>query len=377
MPATTFVITKEDALELILRYTNIPDTRDDVYLTSGLYYYIELLNSSEQVIVRYAVNKNDSYIYFPINIPETEYYINITDSTGIIEKWVSKGVATPTINADSNGTIFKNTLAPYKNTASSVNIGMTQFDIKETGVQNITNMSGLFSGFSNLQSIYFSDSLESKVTNMNNMFNNCNKLVNVDFGNLSTSKVTDFSNMFASTMEHNLNLVTPIDFSSATKVNNMFTNVNVISAIGEEETLGKAYPNQQGYTDGDFTLPKVEKGFMGQIAQMFYPINKGVSKIIDSADYRLVTGSEIERLSVDKYIYPYWDCTSFVEVTSYDQALSLIKTRILGGGNPVSSSLENETSEYYVIKIGISSNGETIYKNYTIYKDNSYIILPD
>lgn len=362
----TPAVTQTVAENLVLRYAAIEGSSAKTYISSSLYFYVELLDSSSQVLTQYAVDKVTGIIYDIKDIPQEEYYVKI-DNT---EMWIPKGNS-----GDSNGALLKAKINNYKNIANMMTIGMAQYVVKGSGISNITNMSNLFSGFNNLTSIYINDSLNAQPTTMANMFSGCNSLQNVDFGNMDTSKVTDFSSTFAKTGDvTNLNFTTLIDFSKATNIKDIFKNNYIRTNIGKEKTLGKAYPNTQNYTNGDFTLPNIGVGLMSSIAKMFYPITKGVSKIIDNSDYRLVIGTEAERQSINEYIYPYWNCSSFVEVATYDQALSLIKDRLFSGESMDSSQLLEETNDYYYIEVGFKSGTAWTYYDYYVYKDNGYIV---
>lgn len=61
---------------------------------------------------------------------------------------------------------------------------------------DMTDVSCMFSGCSNLVSVDLSNLDTSNVTTMNRMFENCSSLVNLDLSGLNTSKVTDIGSMF-------------------------------------------------------------------------------------------------------------------------------------------------------------------------------------
>ncbi len=59
------------------------------------------------------------------------------------------------------------------------------------------NLSSLFGGMGELQSIDFTGLITSNITDMNDMFSRCYKLINVDVSNFDTSDVTDMNGMFS------------------------------------------------------------------------------------------------------------------------------------------------------------------------------------
>ncbi len=62
--------------------------------------------------------------------------------------------------------------------------------------ENVTDMSGMFNGSYQLQSLDLSNFNTSKVTDMSAMFSGCEVLESLDLSNFNTSKVTDMSYMF-------------------------------------------------------------------------------------------------------------------------------------------------------------------------------------
>jgi len=71
------------------------------------------------------------------------------------------------------------------------NIDLSSFDTK-----NITNMSNMFNGCSNLMKLDLSSFNTKNVTNMSFMFNGCSNLEKLDISSFDTKNVTNMSNMF-------------------------------------------------------------------------------------------------------------------------------------------------------------------------------------
>ena len=72
------------------------------------------------------------------------------------------------------------------------NINLSNFD-----TSNVINISGMFSNCESLRSLDLSNFNTSKVLNMNNMFCDCASLVSLDLSNFDTSKVTSMYGMFS------------------------------------------------------------------------------------------------------------------------------------------------------------------------------------
>ena len=90
---------------------------------------------------------------------------------------------------------------------------------------NVTNMSYMFNGCVNLNSISQLDT--SNVTNMNNMFYNCSGLTSIP--QLDTSKVTTMSNMLESCK--NLPTIPQLDTSNVTSMDSMFRYCSILTTI--------------------------------------------------------------------------------------------------------------------------------------------------
>ena len=95
--------------------------------------------------------------------------------------------------------IFENSIYNLSDTFDYTNSGNETFEIKLTGLKDITNMSNLFQGCSSLINISenFSDINVSRITNMSGLFFECSSLKYLpDISNWDTSNVTDMSCMF-------------------------------------------------------------------------------------------------------------------------------------------------------------------------------------
>lgn len=69
-------------------------------------------------------------------------------------------------------------------------------EVVKINTSNMTNMSSMFGGCSNLTSLDLSDFNTSQVTNMSSMFEGCNRLKSLDLSSFDTRNVTDVNYMF-------------------------------------------------------------------------------------------------------------------------------------------------------------------------------------
>lgn len=73
---------------------------------------------------------------------------------------------------------------------------ITALDVSNFDTSNVTNMSSMFSGCTNLTSLDLSNFDTSQVTSMTKMFYNCNSITVLDVGSFDTSQVTSMASMF-------------------------------------------------------------------------------------------------------------------------------------------------------------------------------------
>ena len=81
----------------------------------------------------------------------------------------------------------------FKNLINITEINLENFDMSE-----VTNMFSMFSGCSNLEKINFGNNLDtSSVSNMNYLFQDCKNLKSIDLSNFDTSNVVYIDNIFS------------------------------------------------------------------------------------------------------------------------------------------------------------------------------------
>ena len=113
------------------------------------------------------------------------------------------------------------------------NPALKSLDLSSFNTEKVTQMSGMFSGCTSLQSITFGASFNTaKVESMENMFTNCKALKSIDLSSFNTVNVTDMNNMF-----YNCNSLTSITFGSqfftamVTNMNGMFDNCYALISL--------------------------------------------------------------------------------------------------------------------------------------------------
>ena len=73
---------------------------------------------------------------------------------------------------------------------------ISDIEFKNFDTSNVTNMSCMFAGCSELKELNISDFDTSKVRDMSDMFYSCSELIELYLGNFNTSNVTNMRNMF-------------------------------------------------------------------------------------------------------------------------------------------------------------------------------------
>ena len=95
----------------------------------------------------------------------------------------------------------------------------------------MTDMSGMFSGCTQLTSIDLSHFDTSKVKDMGKMFSCCHNLTSLDPSVFNTSNVTDMSGMFSDCLSLSSIDVSGFHTSKVTKIEGMFMNCNELTSI--------------------------------------------------------------------------------------------------------------------------------------------------
>ena len=124
------------------------------------------------------------------------------------------------LNEDSSRMFYYNSIIfPADKMKDILDIDLSNFD-----TSNVTDMSTMFYGMSNLTSLNLSNFDTSRVTDMSSMFTFMYNLTTLNLSNFDTSKVTDMHDMFQGLKLTSLDL-SNFDTSNVTYMNTMFANM--------------------------------------------------------------------------------------------------------------------------------------------------------
>ena len=187
--------------------------------------------------------------------------------------------------------------------------------IENLNTEEVTNMSGMFSGCSGLTSLDLSLFNTDKVTNMSCMFNYCLGLTSLDLSLFNTAKVTDMSNMF-DTCESLTTIYVSDDFKIGDDTNgpDMFYNCTNLKGYASysENNIGKDMAN---YNTGYFTKSNLTP----------YVKWNGDTKVLTFKVANYTTGTNGEYKLNEGNNEPGWlglnfNCTKVVFTPSFKQA---------------------------------------------------------
>lgn len=249
---------------------------------TGLYYEVDLINSSGVTVSQYYVDKTTGLIYEIGEEPIKEYQIDYTiDRDEYPTKWLSKTATNDTngklladwiksiiseadnriyvdVKSTSNLTDLTNTFSGISENLYSLKLedtsnvvsfentfsGCSRLNIVQVDTKNATTLKNMFSGCSELVNISPKTFDTSKVKNMSGMFYGCNSLSSYP-SFTDTSKVTDMSKMF----NYNSSMVTSpaLDMTSVTNASEMFSgnssleNINIINVNNVQDASSMFY----------------------------------------------------------------------------------------------------------------------------------------
>ena len=124
------------------------------------------------------------------------------------------------LNEDSSRMFYYDSIIfPADKMKDILDIDLSNFD-----TSNVTDMSTMFYGMSNLTSLNLSNFDTSRVTDMSSMFTFMYNLTTLNLSNFDTSKVTDMHDMFQGLKLTSLDL-SNFDTSNVTDMNAMFANM--------------------------------------------------------------------------------------------------------------------------------------------------------
>ena len=136
--------------------------------------------------------------------------------------------------------------------------------ISYSDTENVTNMTYMFSGCTNLQTIPQLDT--SKVTDMEWMFNSCTNLQTIS--QLDTSNVTNMQAMFYNCTK--LQTIPQLNTGNVTNMKNLFNKCTNLQTIPQLNTSNVADMNSMFYDcDNLQTIPQLNTGNVTNMSYMF------------------------------------------------------------------------------------------------------------
>ena len=128
------------------------------------------------------------------------------------------------LNKKSNGMFFSK--SDEQKIKNILEIDLSNFDTSE-----VTNMSNMFYGMSNLTTLNVSHFNTSKVTDMSLMFHDVRNLTSLNLSNFDTSEVTNMSNMFYGMSNLTTLNLSNFDTSKVTSMGLMFYGMSNVTAL--------------------------------------------------------------------------------------------------------------------------------------------------
>lgn len=126
---------------------------------------------------------------------------------------------------------------------------LSQVEMSNWDVSNVTDLSGMFYGCTRLSKIDLSKWNTAKITNINCLFASCSHLSNIDISNWNTSKITDISGIFSDCKKLTEIDLSKWNISKVTDMRNMFyycSNLKFVD-ISKWNTSKVAYMNDMFY----------------------------------------------------------------------------------------------------------------------------------
>ena len=177
--------------------------------------------------------------------------------------------------------VFDESFSNYHGLTSTKNMfaelgGVTTITgLEYLNTENVTNMSYMFSGCSNLTNLDLSNLDTGNVTDMSSMFSNCSALTSLDLSNFNTEKVTNMTYMFfACYYLESLNL-SSFDTGEVTDLSTMFHSCNRLTGLdlsgfdtGKVTTMETMFYDCNALTN--LNLSNFDTGNVTDMSSMFY-----------------------------------------------------------------------------------------------------------
>ena len=145
-----------------------------------------------------------------------------------------------------------------------------EIDFSSLDTSQVTNMSHMFSGMSNLTTLNLSNFDTSKVTDMGSMFFGMSNLITIDLSNFDTSHVTDMYYMFYDMISLTTLDLSNFDTSKVTDMSHMFERVRnlTILDLSSFNTSQVTDMNSMFYNMNDLTTLNLSNFDTSQVTNM-------------------------------------------------------------------------------------------------------------
>ena len=210
---------------------------------------------------------------------------------------------------------------------------LTSLDVSKFRTQNVTDMYGMFAGCNSLTSLDVSKFNTQNVTCMLSMFTGCSSLTSLDAYNFNTEKVTDMRGMFWKCSSLTFLNVSKFDTRNVTSMGDMFCGCSSLTSLDVLNFDTQNVTKMSGMFYGCINLISLDvSNFDTQnVTDMKYMFVNCVNLATIYASDKFVTTacSEDEEM--------FWGCKKLVGVVPYDK-------------NKVGKEMANYTTGYFTYK---------------------------
>lgn len=190
---------------------------------------------------------------------------------------------------------------------------LNTIDLSQYDTTNVTDMSHMFSGCDNITTINLPNTFNtSNVSNMDSMFSGCTLLTNVNLTQLDTSNVTSMEGMFNDCRNLNSIDVSNFDTTDVTSMKNMFASCSNVTNLNISNFNMQSLTNISGMFNGCSNLSTINlpHSFGNSITDMS-KLFKGT--VVANLDLDLMNTS-----NVDNYDEMFKDCSELTTIRVSD-----------------------------------------------------------
>ena len=157
--------------------------------------------------------------------------INTNNTGTTIYKRIDNSDGNELITLENGENTFTDWNYGFKSYGGMKQYQITSFDLSNYNTFNVTKMSSMFSGCTNLISLDLSKFDTSNVTEMSSMFSVCRSLTSLNLSSFDTSNVTEMGSMFNFCPGLTSLNLSSFDTSNVTDMSNMFSNCSGLTSL--------------------------------------------------------------------------------------------------------------------------------------------------